>query len=521
MVLECRVSMKNRTLFLLYSFTLLWLFGGHTHVYALCTGMPTSSTVFKPPSVSTSLSLETALHTLKVGYRAESPVGGGKKPKIYTDWSIFYFRSFNARAQAASYLPGNNVSIVVGQDNGSNISSGWFGVLSLLNTQYKSTTTMLPLREIVGGTFKILADFGAIFEESDTALKDMWTSYYLPVTHLRHNLNLTEELQGGPGLEPGFETFLQAANNLNWYKFGRLAPNVQKATAVDDMQWRVGWNFQKNKNIMNCLYFVLFIPAGIKATARTLFEPIIGNGGHWAPGCGLSGSWTFWQIPEARASLVWELRWNYIIGSTERRTFDLINGDWSRYLLIASPNRLTDPVPGINFLTRDIQVIPRNTVDFVLATNYTRDQLSFELGYDLWWRQLERVILTATNQPLAFALPLFVASTRPGEPIQAVIYDLYGCCPKTSISDAVICISVPDQGFMPPSNNTPVIITNQSINVASATKPGTMFMKLYGGFAYTSKTQNETIGAAASVEFNGPANALKQWGVWLKAAYSF
>jgi hypothetical protein len=264
------------------------------------------------------------------------------------------------------------------------------------------------------------------------------------------------------------------------------------------------------------MYGMTFIPLGRRPTAVYLFEPAIGLAGHWAPGLGISATWAFYEPPGAAMSLIGEFRWNYIMNSVERRTCDLVNGDWSRYVLVCDINDLLFPIPGVNFLTRDLSVIPRNMVDFLLAINYRRDQLTLEIGYDLWYRQKERVTLPASSQPIAFA----VETVTTTQPLQAVIYAITGCCPKTSLSNAIICSAVPGPGAIP-SDAIPIAITNQDLNLSSATKPTVIYMKLYGGCSWSAKDVPASVGACASVEVVAPKGSLKQWGVWLKAAYAF
>lgn len=480
----------------------------------------TSSTILKTQSISQSLSLETALHTLRAAARAQGPAGGAKgkkKPIVSFEGTGFYFRSFNAIGQARDFFPAREASIIVAQDNTNNVSSAWVGIVGPLNDTFKARVTFTPQREAMGAAFKLLVDFGGMFPDIDTALKDIWTSYYMPITHLRHNLNFQEEIIGGLGLTPGFADATQAFNNPA-VVFTKLPPNILTATAIDDMQWRVGWDFCKWDRFTSSLYWVLFIPAGKKPEAKYLFEPVIGNGGHIAPGLGLMGSYAFWRNPEAQMSLIWELRWNYLMNASERRTFDLRNGDWTRYLLVTSLSDTLNPIPGVNWTTRDALVTPRNMVNFVLAFNYIRDSLVMELGYELWWRQLELVTLDATSRPFAYAVRIFgfVDVNTP-----FVIYDISGCCPKTSLDNARICIAIPGAGNDYISNAQPIPLTNADINLRSATKPSTMFMKLYGGIAYRGKKYPGVIGISATTEIVGPATALKQWGIWGRVGYSF
>jgi len=480
----------------------------------------TDITIFNAQNLSQSLSLETALQSFKVSYKGQGPGGGAKnKTWLYTDWSIFYFQSFNGTNQAKAFFPDDQASIIIGQNNDSDVSSSWIGVLSSPSDPFESIVSINPFRQVWGGTFKALVDFGALFPDLESALKNMWTSIYVPVTHVKHNLNLTEQLLGGVGLTPGFQTAIQALNSPE-YQFGILAVNVLTATAPDDMQWRLGWNFHRAKNTFASLSFVLFIPLGKRNTARYLFEPTVGNGGHWGPGLSLVGSYAFWNTPRVRASLTAEMRWNYLMNGTERRTFDLTNGDWSRFLLVASINNTLDPIPGVNFLTRDASVTPRNTLDFLLSLNYNREPFTMEVGYDLWWKQRERVTLPANSQPLAFAIPAFTQSLVPGQSLQAVIYSLTGCCPKTSFSQAQICQGVPQPNGLP-TDATPIAITNSDLNLSSATKPSTVYMKIYAGCMYSAKEMPAAVGFCGSVEVNGPVNALRQWGVWARASYSF
>jgi hypothetical protein len=204
-----------------------------------------------------------------------------------------------------------------------------------------------------------------------------------------------------------------------------------------------------------------------------------------------------------------DFKYRYIFKARERRSIDLCsNLDWSRYLLLANISDPITPIPAINILTTDVHVTPRSEVNFWTALHYERCDWGFELGYNLWWRQREKVSLDGV--PAIADLGIF---------------DLAGAAVLNPTSASTATISQSVGGTNPVvSDPTFVTLTIADLNLESAQHPRAVSHKVYAGGDYRCCwCQNEIlVGVVGSYEFAGTKrNALQQWAIFGKLGISF
>ena len=168
-------------------------------------------------------------------------------------------------------------------------------------------------------------------------------------------------------------------------------------------------------------------------------------------------------------TLLSELRYVYFLKGIERRFFDLVNGDWSRYLTVVDVQTLEAGVvtglPGINFFTRWFNVTPRGMVDFSLALHYTRCHWNFEGGYSYSWVQSEKICIIPVDPTIA-------------------ILDIAHPCPRTSASTAKISAAIPGPGA--PVSDVVITPINDpgDFDLASAAQPSRSSNTVYGAVSY-------------------------------------
>ena len=107
----------------------------------------------------------------------------------------YYFKSTNGHKLARYFLPGCQECVTVGQNNTSDISSLWLGIIAPATTPFESTICIDPKRSVIGGAFKLFFDFGAF----DSCYHNWWASIFVPVQQVRHDLNITETISPTSG----------------------------------------------------------------------------------------------------------------------------------------------------------------------------------------------------------------------------------------------------------------------------------------------------------------------------------
>jgi hypothetical protein len=171
-------------------------------------------------------------------------------------------------------------------------------------------------------------------------------------------------------------------------------------TLCDERWWSLGANFRTAFN------------TGNSSDAEYLFEAIVGNGGHWELGAGLTGHVTPWTSQHERyaLSLYLDAMVSHLFFSEQRRSFDFKNhGNGSRYMLLeqfGKPSNnlfLENPsgpassyqydgrlIPAINATTLDVKTMIPVQGEVSLSALYEWGSASVELGYSFFGRMKEQ-----------------------------------------------------------------------------------------------------------------------------------
>ena len=447
----------------------------------------------------------------------------------------YYFKSTNSHRLARYFLPKCQECVTVGQNNTSDISSLWLGIAAPIATPFQSTICIEPKRSVIGGAFRLFFDLSGFFCD-DSCYRNWWASIFVPVQQVRHNLHITETLAAGSGtpiVPPSFPDVIAALNNPDWL-YGKLSPHRLKKTGVDDINIKVGYDFIRDEDNHAGLYGLLFAPTGRGTRAEYLFEPLVGSK-HVGLGLGFNGDCQLSSCDCWSVDLLLDVRYAYFFKAKERRSIDLFNGDWSRYMEVVEPTATTTPLPAINFLSPEVHVTPRSMFEVWAALGFDYCDVHFEVGYDFWYRSKEKISL---------------ADQDFGVGIYDIAFDPTVACPVTAHC-ARICQSVPTLADAPVSDTTFISIKSSKelsaqftkcntscstglsmasstlcsyLNLNSAASPRAFSSTVYGAISYDCCLCCEypvMIGVGGQYEFAHRRSALSQYGVWLKSAISF
>ncbi|MBA3955028.1 hypothetical protein H0X48_06955, partial [Candidatus Dependentiae bacterium] len=124
------------------------------------------------------------------------------------------------------------------------------------------------------------------------------------------------------------------------WRYGKFSPCTLTKTRLADIDLIIGHNPVNTPYSHLGLYGQLVLPTGNKPNARHIFEPIVGNGGHFEAGAGLSGHLVVWEGNCCDTLSVYvEGNVTHLFKNRQQRSFDLCkNGPLSRYLLLKELN---------------------------------------------------------------------------------------------------------------------------------------------------------------------------------------
>lgn len=478
-------------------------------VFLLCTGvylvhansdLPScTSHVFVPRSASTDLTWINALSFYN--HTRQYP----EKKYIYNSTTIYQQSRKNNTFGSGFLLGDGNNFITVVQGGGTGVNSIELGLANPAPlAPFSSKFTIQPTR-------KQFTYIGNMYFDFDSWWCGLWGDITFGVTNAHHRLNCCEVGNKSTAC-PGIQTIADAlsAPQLESGKFYcDSCRDGKRRTGFEDIQLRLGCDYKWCNDNRIGVYLIGTIPAGRSPTAEFIFEPLVGSK-HGSIGVGFLGDYQFkfCGCEDASFTLMTDFNYRYVWKHEECRTFDLMpNGPFSRYILVVDQSALGLPFPATNITTFRANVTPRGTIQWWLGLNYEYCDWDFEVGYNLFWRQKERLKLVA-NKCSVF-------------PTTIGIYNLNSCglSNVTASNATMINPGTPDALFVP------LIIGN--LNVLTAAAGRVLTNKIYGAFSWTGCACNcfeWMAGFGASYEFvtkHDTCSALQNWAVFGKMAIGF
>lgn len=356
-------------------------------------------------------------------------------------------------------------------------------------------------------------------------------------------------LANNPGNPP--ENMEQAFLQDAW-KYGKMGCE-QSETRLADIELTVGYQWLCGDCASANWYAGLVIPTGNKPCAEFVAPAVVGNGQH----AGLMmGSQIELLISENENRAVWyrlDTNGRYLFRNTQKRSFDLIGNEWSRYMMVweneaawttavneyKSGVTLNDATglqgftgfarrsytPGINVFTHDMKVKPRFHSRMNQAVYFKSDCFRAEMGWNVLARTKECVEFSCpwTQKP-AFASPNFL----PGVGLNNLrtIYN------DSTLSEVNFQVSPGDfgAGLLVGADATPDTdlyakhaITEADVDLDSAATPSSLVHTPYLtlGYAWDSDYK-PVVSVGGSYEFSAGNNrAISQWMVWGKFELAF
>lgn len=451
-------------------------------------------TIFVPRSLTCNGVLEFALNNYHIyhsmlDYDEDFSIG------LYT--TPFYMSTMNHDTLKNYFLPTSSSPLAIKQDGTGNIGSQWVGLQGTEETPFGSQLCFNPTRS-VGGLYSLM------YINLDPLCYNLWASVSFAFARVHQSLNIQETNRAVEG-NGEFKNALDAFNNEQW-QYGKLKCDSMNKTGVDDVQLKLGYNWYWDDENHFGLYSLATIPTGKKENVTYLFEPMIGSR-HASFGLGFSADFGGWINDHHFLNWMTTCDYRYIFSAKELRTFDLCeNGQWSRYIEIVNAANKAAPLPGINFVTKEVTVCPNSRLQLWSALHYEFYRWGIEVGYNYWWRNHETIRdITCYNNNSA----IFDISANPIED-------------AVSASKALICQSATGPNKAPSDIEfTPITI--QDFHLISAEHPRASSHTLYGAMCYTGEVDNcpAMIGVGGSYEFARESAAFEQWGVWLKMGIGF
>lgn len=372
----------------------------------------------------------------------------------------------------------------------------------------KLTTSLRPDQESYG----LRLDF---YKNCDRIISGMYWYVNMPLTHIKQDVhvttNITDKTYAG---YDSLLTYLKGnflgwdVNNLQEKLTHAKYAGRQTEIGIADIDLALGYKFFNTKEYDLGFAIALTIPTGNKPTGEYWFEPVVGNGHHFALGADLNGQYKLWgdRCHNLKANMYGKFR--YLFESNEKRTLSLRRPDgtvinWGQYYLLGKEAQ-QQLVPAANILTQNVNVRPGAQFDGVLGLQYNYRGLVFDLGYNFYGRETEKVTLRD-----AIAEDTYAIAARDFNTIAA--FEITNANVDGNNAEAATITS--DQ-----ANTTK---TTVFANVAETNYQITH--SIYGGLGYAAKKMTYPIfvGVGGKYEWKEENNAIEKWELWAKLGVGF
>ncbi len=507
-----------------------------------------SRTFFMPRSMQSDISVFNASSTLFINSNEEAD-------RFNLSVTAFYEQSANAKDLARYFMLGGKSELVIAGANAAvtpDVSATWLqiggkndataaphfpncptaplaGAEELYFNQFQSKVSMRPEFRRFGTVIR----FFKSFDDSHR----FWIDAVFPFIQVQTDLGLREhDINGAAMLREQIDQFetqsalpvltrleratsstmlnaLEGLNNPIW-RFGKFKTGNQQKAGLADITLKLGYSIFKEEKIVWNVYPSLVIPTGYKPKSHYVFEPIVGNGQHFALGLGTNLDAELYCTQDLDIHFYTNLDYSYLFSNHQTRSYDLkLNGEWSRYLLVFFPNQATDlsrrtAVPGINVFTDTMRVSPGSEINWTNDLSFNLSCWGFHIGYNLWWKANEHVKLKSS---WAKQVSIMHFSSTEDNPFDLESYS------KATIKDHFIGpvgnLNQNDDGV-----GSAVMVTADNLDLDSAANPSNIGHKIYGSIGYNTTWSQLPFQAVAGVSYqiNKNKKTIQDWGIWFQ-----
>ncbi len=284
---------------------------------------------------------------------------------------------------------------------------------------------------------------------------------------------------------------------LTYAKMG----GTKTATGFADIDLGLGYTFCNRETHHASIAIALTIPTGNKAKGEYVFEPIYGNGDHFALGADLGGFRRLVGNFEHNLKVNIAGKYRYLFIHNEQRTLGIKGRNFGQYYLLGKAGAVADTplIPAANLLTMPVDVTPGSQFDGIAGITYNYRGFSADLGYNLYYREAEKVSLRS-----AFVDCTYYIAARSFDTTAAFT-------PATT------------PAVVDGSNLATAVINDSTIDTSVAQTPEQWTNGVYASLGYISSAGSNPwmLGVGGKYESPSRNSALEQWGIWLKAGIGF
>jgi len=416
-----------------------------------------------------------------------------------------YQQSTSTDAQARYFLFNNKNTLIVKGDHGVNsfdrdIRAEWLN----LPRAFAGTFSLNPQQKQAAVWFEFKQDLKKCFNNS--FFDPLWIDISMPVQMIENNIGLEDMTTTTVDLSMArFKSIEEAFVQCDW-KYAKIRKGNHRKTTVAELMFKLGASFLHEDGFEVDYYGLFVFPTHGAVSPEFLFDPFIGNNRHFGFGTGV-----LFQLPITRSHICcgfpaffFMIENIMFLRNEQKRTLDLKNKPWSRYLLLANKkDPLLKKVPAMNVTTVKVKAEPFNFVDLSTGLRWVSDVFEAEMGFDLW---------AHGNQELKLRKPFTedfgIAGTG-----TTMVKGLTVCA--TASESTIACLAPNDAEF------TPIRERDLDLLSGAARSAVTYRVHIAAGTKVEGCTLDGFFGGGGHYEVSQDNSVLRNWQVWAKMGFNF
>lgn len=345
-----------------------------------------------------------------------------------------------------------------------------------------------------------------------------------PLIFSEHTINVIEKnyIESKETTFP-FANIKDMLKNSN-FQYGKIASSKKmKSFGLADLSINIIYMSSPSDSCSTETYLGLLLPTGNtpgkdgNRYRNYLWEPIIGNGGHWGLKYGNNLEIIISKNYHHEIMFMVHTDTTFLFKNRQMRLFELKNKSWSRYMSIwASKKSMledkSDTLLNYTFLTCDIS--PYFMFNSTTSFMYSKDIFKGIIGYNFYTRQAEKINIIDSISPIC----LKGASSKEKKPMVSLARDIKM---RYELED--------NNGFDKSLEKNPFKyydlfqLKAKNIDKTSGAHPAVFSSSLFGYIEFTpnSLKENVWLGVGASHRFESNNSALPSTTIWGTIQYFF
>jgi hypothetical protein len=350
-----------------------------------------------------------------------------------------------------------------------------------------------------------------LHQNLSTFINGLYLKAAFPIVHVKNDMNLDiDQIEGFSDndvknfYKGTFTGFNDSTNVQAALKHSKIYKE-KSITQLADVDVILGCKFLDREKYHIALNLGATIPTGNKAAGDWVFEPISGNGNHWAFGGGADLSVNLWSKKNQIIKLEGLLNYRYLFNNEERRTLRLRKDHeypYSQYYLLVKKNSPagTPLIPAANVLTKRLDVDPGSQIDTIITLVYKLNGLRLEIGYNFFMKNDEDIHLDSWPN------------------------DKYGIAKLDLNVKTLASSGQAAHDYVDLSKDAIKIIKKKNLDTGAAESPEQDTHKIYAGLGYVSQDLKFPImigiGGHYEIAYDH-IGGIQNWGIWGKMGFGF